>query len=446
MIKNLYFMLAILLWTGTAGAGNRRLSIQDAVNIAAGSSNQVRAARFRAEAAQFDVDIAGSRYLPRINFEESFAASNSPTQTFMMKLDQGRFAQSDFLINNLNNPGTQQDFKTAVVLTMPLFDPSIAPSRDIAAKDAENQGIILESSRQEAAFRAFRLYLEAQKAQARVHATEAALNDARENLRLAEIRTEAGTGLRSDELRARTYLAAIEQNLLADNNTLTLTKMQLENLLGFKEGENIDVDDAVAIVTPEKNRDELVRVALDNRSDLQQTKVGLEKADAEIRRANRSYLPTVTAFASYQLNARDIPFGSDNDSWIAGGALTWQIFDGFSRRSEYGKAVANRSAASELLENKRKDIRYSVRESLLKHDEAVQRLEVARRTVQDAEETVRLITRRYENSLATMFELLDAQTVLNQTRAGLIENEADLALSGGRVYYANGTFLKEMSK
>ena len=446
MTRILYFMLMILLIAGSAAAENRRLSIRDAVTIAAGSSNQVRAAGFKAEAAQFDVDIAGSRYLPRINFEESFSASNSPTQTFMMKLDQGRFTQSDFQINNLNNPGTQQDFRTAVVLTLPLFDPSISPAREIAARDAESQGIVLESSRQEAAFKAFRLYLEVQKATAKVHATETALADAKENLRLAEIRTKAGTGLRSDELRARTYLAVIEQNLLADNNTLTLAKMQLENLLGFKEGDNIDVDDAVAIVTPEKNRDELVRVALENRSDLQQTKVGLEKADAEIRRANRSYLPTVTAFASYQLNARDIPFGSDNDSWIAGGALTWQIFDGFSRRSEYGKAVANRSAASELLENKRKDIRYSVRESLLKHDEAVQRLEVARRTVQDAEETVRLISRRYENSLATMFELLDAQTVLNQTRAGLIENEADLALSGGRVYYANGTFLKEMSK
>jgi outer membrane protein TolC len=364
----------------------------------------------------------------------------------MMKLDQGRFTQSDFQINNLNNPGTQQNFKTAVVMTLPLFDPSISPARDIAAKDAESLEIVLESSRQEAAFRAFRLYLEVQKAKAKAHATEAALNDARENLRLAKIRTEAGTGLRSDELRARTYLAAIEQNLLADNNTLTLLKMQLENLLGFKEGENIDVDDAVAVVTPEKNRDDLVRVALDNRSDLQQTKVGLEKADAEIRRAKRSYLPSVTAFAGYQLNARDIPFGSDNDSWIAGGALTWQVFDGFSRRSEYGKAVANRSASSELFENRQKDIRYSVRESLLKHDEAVQRLEVARRTLKDAEETVRLISRRYENSLATMFELLDAQTVLNQTRAGLIENEADLALSGGQVYYATGTFLKEMSK
>ena len=55
-------------------------------------------------------------------------------------------------------------------------------------------------------------------------------------------------------------------------------------------------------------------------------------------------------------------------------------------------------------------------------------------------------TKRYENSLATMVELLDAQTVLNQVRADLVDAEAGYALAGGRVYYMSGTFVKEMLK
>jgi len=57
-----------------------------------------------------------------------------------------------------------------------------------------------------------------------------------------------------------------------------------------------------------------------------------------------------------------------------------------------------------------------------------------------------LLSRRFENSLATMVELLDAQTALNQARASLVETGADHDLTGGRVYFTAGIFLKEIMK
>jgi outer membrane protein TolC len=446
MMRIFSSILLLLCWIGIAAAEPVRLSIKEAVIMAAGTSNMVKAEKFRLAAAQCGVDLAGSQYLPRLGFEEAFAASNSPTQTFMMKLDEGRFAVNDLQISNLNNPGTQHDFKTALVLTQPLFDPAIAPSREIAVKQAESQSMSLETTRQEMAFAAFRLYLDIQKAQAQVRAAETALGESRENLRLAKVRTENGVGLKSDELRARTHQALMEQNLITEKNTLSLARMQLEKLLGFKDGENLEVDEAISVVSPPPGQNDLVTTALENRSDLLQMKSEQEKANAGVRLARNSYLPSVGAFASYQLNSKDTPFGADNNSWMAGATLKWQIFDGFARSSEYRRAVANRSASSEYFDNQIKEVVYSVKESLLKHDEAGKRLEVAKNTVQDAEETVRLISRRYENSLATMYELLDAQTVLNQARAGMIDNETNFALASGQIYHAAGMFLKEMSK
>ena len=157
-------------------------------------------------------------------------------------------------------------------------------------------------------------------------------------------------------------------------------------------------------------------------------------------------MPTVGAFASYQLNAKNAPFSSDNDFWTAGVSLKWNIFDGFRTNVERTRALSGQSAAREMLESATKDIKYQLKESYVRRDEAVKHLEVARNTVQDAEETVRLLTKRYENSLATMAELLDAQTALNQARANLVENEAGQALAGGRVYYMTGIFVKEILK
>jgi outer membrane protein TolC len=179
---------------------------------------------------------------------------------------------------------------------------------------------------------------------------------------------------------------------------------------------------------------------------MRQSRIDLEKAEASVRLARSGYFPTVGAFASYQFNGKEAPIGADNDAWIAGINLKWPLFEGFRSSYERSRATAGRSAALEMLESRGRDVRYQLKESYLRRDETGKRLEVARHALLDAEETVRLITKRFENSLATMVELLDAQTALNQTRSDLVETEAGYALASGRVHYAAGIFLKEILK
>jgi len=423
-----------------------RWSLKEAIETALKENNLVKAAGYGAEAANFGVAVARAGYYPGIFFEESLAASNAPTQTFMMKLDQGRFSQNDFLISNLNHPSTHQDFRTALTIQQPLYNPSLSPMREIAEKTAEKESLGLEGARQDIAFQVFRLYLEIQKATARRSAAEQAIGDARENVRLARVRSAAGLGLRSDELRARTHLATMEQQNITAHNNLLLAQLQLANTLGLPEGIPVDIAGPATTLAITIPAQELARTAQESRSDLQQSRVELDRSEASLKLARSAYLPTVSAFASYQMDSRDTPLGSDNDAWLAGVSLKWQIFDGFKRGSERDRAAASRAAANELLINRTRESSYQVTESYLRHKESGQRLEVARHALVDAEETVRLLTKRYENSLATLVDLLDAQTALNQVRANLVDTEADYALAGGRIYYTAGIFLKEITK
>lgn len=439
-------LVALLPWSVAAEQTAQRLSLREAINVALQNNNAVKASKFNADAARQGIAIAGARYYPSLFFEENLTASNSPTQTFMQKLDQGRFTQNDFLINNLNHPSAWHDFKTAVTLQQPLFNPGIAPAKEIAAKTAEKETLGFEASQQDIAFLVFRLYLEIGKAEAHFKAADLAMNDARESLRLATVRGAEGVGLRSDELRARTHVSAVEQLLITARNDLTLAKLRLASTIGLKEGALFDAADPITAISPVYSLEELTKIALEYRNDLKQSFAEVERSNASLRLARSAWLPSLDAVASYQMNAKDTPFASDNDAWMAGVSLKWQIFDGFRRNREGDRAVANRSAAAELREGTAKEIRLQVQESVMRHEEMGKRLDVARRAVQDAEETVRLLSRRFENSLSTMAELLDAQTALNQARAGLVETEANYALAGGRIYYMAGIFLKEMLK
>jgi outer membrane protein TolC len=301
-------------------------------------------------------------------------------------------------------------------------------------------------TRQDIAFQVFRQYLEIKKNEAQLSAADKAVEEARENLRMARVRGAAGVGLKSDELRAKTHFSAMEQQQITAHNNLDLANMRLSLIIGLSEETTIEAVDPLMATSGKNDAGDLIKTALENRPDLRGIIAERDKMDAAVSLSRRTWLPVLNGFAMYQMNAQDAPFTSDNDAWIAGVSLKWEMFDGFRRSREYDRALAGRQEAAELQENRSREIVYQVRESMLRRDEMVKRLDVSRSSLADAEETVRLLRSRYENSLATMVELLDAQTSLNRARADLVANEADYSLSAGRIYYASGIFVQEMLK
>ncbi|HLO24622.1 MAG TPA: TolC family protein [Geobacteraceae bacterium] len=439
-------VLAALLMPTAAFADGGKVSLKEAIRLAMERNHLLKAATFDRAAAASDISVSRSRFFPHIRLDESLTSSNSPTRVFMMKLDEGRFSQNDFLIGNLNHPSAHADFLTAFTIEQPLFDYSLGRGLEMSRKEDEARGFAVERRREETAFNVYSAYLEVQKATASLAVTEQAVADAREHERLATVRSAAGTGLKSDELRGRTYLSEMEQQRISAKNGLERARLRLGRATGSKPGEALDISEEVRAPAVAAGNDELARLALQNRQDLKEAETALEKADVGVKAAAGGYLPTLHATASYQMNDRDIPFGRDNDAWMAGVNLRWEIFDGMRRGNEIGKARALRNSAAEYAEDYRSDVLLQVSEQSLRREESAARLEVARHAVRDAEEGVRLIEKRFENSLATMVELLDAQTALNRSRALLIENESDFALATARLLHYAGVFLKEVMK
>jgi len=437
-------LVLVMATTGVQAAEIQRLSLREAITHGLERNNQVRAAGFEAESARSGATAASLHYLPSVTLEEAWSRSDVPVNTFMMKLNQGRFTNQDFDAAKLNNPAPVSDFRTAVIVEQPILVPAAWAAQKAARHGAERQEAVTEQTRQQIAFRIFQLYLEVQKARAQLQTAEKALEEARESRRQAVVRTAAGLGLKSDELRASTQLAAMEQQAISTANNLTLARMQLGLAIGGQPGDEADATDTVQLKQPPHGLGALISTAQLERRDLQAAERGKEQADAALLQARAGFLPTVGAVGSWQMNDNSTAFGRDHDAWMVGVALRWNVFDGFRTWHGNGQAKAARAAAGELAEQTRKEVSYQVHEAWLRRQEAEKRREVATVAVQAAEEATRLLAKRFDNALATMVELLDAQTALNQARANLVESEANLTLATGRLYHVAGIFLKEM--
>lgn len=436
--------LLVLISSGIQAAELQKLTLQEAISQGLMQNNQVKAAGFQAEAAAAAANAASFHYLPAINFEESFNRSNLPVNTFMMKLNQGRFTSQDFDPARLNNPSPISDFNTSVTVEQPLFVPQAWAAGSAARRGAERQQAVTEQTRQQTAFHIFQLYLNVQKSHARLLAAEKALEEATESKRQALVRTKAGLGLVSDELRADTHLAAMEQQLISADNQLVLSRMQLAMIIGGKSGEEVDVATPVQLADQQISLEELKSLAADKRSDLLAVEKEEEQAKAMLWRSRSAFLPNVGAVGSWQMNHHNTAFGRDRDSWMVGVALRWNIFDGLRSWHNNKEAKAAAAAAGELVTQSRKEVSYQVHEAWLYRQEAIKRHEVASKAVAAAEEATRLLAKRFDNALATMVELLDARTAVNQARADLVDSEAALNQATGQLYHAAGIFLKEV--
>ncbi|GAM09716.1 outer membrane protein OprM [Geobacter sp. OR-1] len=433
--------IAFLSLAGTSSA-SETLGLKEAVTLALEKNHLIKAATSESAAARAGLNSSRARYLPRVTFKEEAVLTNSGTRAFMMKLDEGRFS----LAGDLNHPATTGDFQTSFGIEQPIVDLNLLRAGDVAGEELAARGHALEKRRQEIAFRVYAAYLDVQRSKAQLSVAEQAVNDAREHRRIAGVRRESGVGLKFDELRIGTFLAELEQQQITAENEVNLARLRLGQIAGLPAGAAPDISEMISAPGLTMMTERLEKEALANRADLKESTAEVARGDAGIAAVRGSYWPTLYASGRYQMNDRDLPGGRDNDSWMVGATLRWEMFDTIIRKGDLEKAKALRDAGVSYQNALRQEIGLQIRESLLRRTEAAKRLEVSRSAVHDAVEMVRLVNRRFESDLATAVELLDAQTALNRARGGLADNEANFALATARVYHNAGLFLQEVVK
>jgi outer membrane protein TolC len=157
-----------------------------------------------------------------------------------------------------------------------------------------------------------------------------------------------------------------------------------------------------------------IKNALSNRPDLEMLVYREEIAKEEIDKARAEHFPHLRLVGNYEINSED--FTDSNDNYAVGAVMQLNLYSG-SRISAKEKSAKSNLRSSEALRNNLElMIRVQVRESFLTTQSAWQRIDVARRAVQQAKENLRIVKNRYNNGLLTIVDLLDAELTQQQSQ------------------------------
>ena len=167
---------------------------------------------------------------------------------------------------------------------------------------------------------------------------------------------------------------------------------------------------------------------LDRRPDLRQAEASLAAANAQIGVARAAQLPTISLTASLGVQsetlARVVSPGAN--IWSIGVGLLGPVIDWgrFAARTEAAEARARQ--AEIVYEQALRGAFREVSDALSNVDLAAQTEQDLAARVDDASNSLRLATQRYEAGYSAYLEVLDAQRTLNDAQLALVRNRQSL--------------------
>jgi len=431
-------LLALSLHQGGAAlraqntSAPQEITLPQAIEVALKNNPTLQAADSYAESVRHAVAGAKAGYLPRLDFSEGFMRSNNPVFVFSSLLTQRRFAAQDFGLGSLNFPLPLDNFRTEFAASAPLFDAG-QTSRRVRDARLDSQGAQhgVERTRQEVIYNVINAYLNQLLAQESVKVAETSVKSTEEDLARAQARQAQGQALLSDVLSADVQLAQAHEELIRARNDAAVAQAALDVAMGLPEDAPEQAKGPLSDIAFETGTlAERQQRALALRPDYQQLLIGRQKAATATEGARAQFLPTVSLFSSWEQDNETFAARGGNN-WAAGATLNFNLFDGGARRAQLAESHARERQADALRAEMAAGIRLQVRQAYLSLTAARQRVDVSRDSASRAQESLNILRNRYETGLATITDVLNAETA--HARA---ERDSLSAVYDDRIAYA----------
>jgi outer membrane protein TolC len=431
----------LFLWicSGLPLQAQQRLSLSEAITRALEHNPDLAIDAPGQEAARSEFAAAKAGYLPRIDFEQSYLAGDNPVLVFGTLLTQRAFTAGNFALPSLNNPNAIDNLQTRAVLQQNIWDFGRTQARREQAQAGVNAADKLhEEHIRQVLLSVFESYYATSLASDTLETARLALRSAESIESQAKARVESGLAIEADLLRSRVYLASAKQQEIQALGQLETARAQLNRLMGNALGEPVGTT-APLTVKPVSlaSEESLLTEQKQRRPDYQNQLMELRQAELAVNSRSKERLPVLAGYANWEMdNPSFSNFGGAN--WAAGITLRWNLFAG-------GSDAAQLDAARQRLQQKKRQLAamesamaLEVRRALIQYRAAEQQVLAAQAAEAQSEEGLRILRNRYDAGLATMTDILSAESSRSGARTSLSQAVYRQRLSHAQVEYAAG--------
>jgi outer membrane protein TolC len=401
-----------------AGLGSDTpLSVSKGIGIALRHNPVVALGRARVERAQAVLEQVNAGYYPQLSFGADYrwqkvggAGSNPPSGSKI-----GR------------NSGIVQTQGGGVNFHQVLYDfGRLDSSRKQAYADYSAAQADLASAENDAVFNFRQAFYDVLKQEELVRVGEETVRQFEKRLEQVRGFVEAGTRQKYDLTKAQVDLGGAQLTLVKARTAFSVSRATLNNTLGLASDPAYVLEHPGATGVFGLSFGDAVESARAYHPQLQSLILRENSARAAIDGAIADFYPTISLAGSFSWGGSLTPVAWSS---FLGPAIDWLVLDGGARVGALHASVADLRAAYASRALEEQGIFLDLRRAYAVLEDTRESLKIVVLTVQQATETLDLVTGRYQVGKASSVELTDAQVQLATAKAQEIQARYDYEIS-----------------
>lgn len=385
-----------------------------------------------AEAARKEAVAA---YFPELSLGLDYLSTDEPARAFAVLLNQQKLSLGPGFDPA---PGSVENWREEVRLDWPLFAPGRGESRRAAEAGAEAARLTRESIER-------RLLNSGVQEWLGLRAARELEGVARESIAVVESRLEQtrrrereGAALRADVLRLEVRLAAARQEAAHAALVVRMAESSLNQLMGQPPDAPLALaaQEIVVGASLPGELDALFAAAEAGRRDLAAAAHGVRMHGFRREASKAERLPSLGAFAAYDVNGADLAIDTDLAYYVVGVGLHLP----FSARTgaKVRQAAALERRAREELRELALSVAREVRDAFEALAAARESLGFAEASVDAAREAFRILAEAQDAGGATVTDVLESEDARKKASVRLVAAQAGVQIALTRLVGATG--------
>lgn len=295
---------------------------------------------------------------------------------------------------------------------------------------------------------------------------------AKENLSVANVQAEiskkqvdaakerfnAGVIPKGDLLNVQSTAATDQQNVVNQENTLSIALLSLAQLLQVSaedfDIESINFDIPTEVLVMYKNANMVYQKALNSQPQIKNAELAIDDADYNIEIAKGGFLPVLSAsiFANTNFNYVLKPSGFPNGGFFdqldgnlgygVGFRLNVPIFNRTQTRTNVNQQFVNKEISKVLLENEKLQLQQTIEQAYVDTKAALKAYEAASISLEAQQEAFKNARQSYDLGAMTLFDFDLVRNRLVSAESTLIRAKYDYVFKTKvlQFYYGDLTF------
>ncbi|HEU5360476.1 MAG TPA: TolC family protein [Candidatus Deferrimicrobiaceae bacterium] len=231
----------------------------------------------------------------------------------------------------------------------------------------------------------------------------------------------AGLTAKNEYLKVEVELASARQDLLQAETDVRVAREALDKAVGASVGKDAAIEDIDFVEPADLDEEALSRAMLSRRSELKFLEA--QRAAREYARDSLrgGYFPSVDLSVEHSRFGEtfafegmpDPLFDSDTSAMVE---AKWNLFEGWRTRKEILAEESEVRAITERHRETRDALLLQLKTAVEEYRVSAGRIDLARKSVEQAEENYRITENQYRERVATSTDLLDARVFLSRAR------------------------------